>query len=44
MKLPGELVPFSLESELGQDYSEGWNSRAKEDPEYHGVAHHLVWS
>jgi hypothetical protein len=44
MRLPDELVHFSLESKLGQDCSQRWSARVKEDPEYHQVAHHLIQS
>jgi hypothetical protein len=44
MRLPDELVHFSMESKPGQDCSENWGTRAKKDPEYHRVAHHLVQS
>jgi hypothetical protein len=34
-----------LESKPGQDCSERWSTtRVKEDPEYHRMVHHLIWS
>jgi hypothetical protein len=39
-----KLVHFSLESKPGQDCSENGSIGAKEDPEYHWVACHLIWS
>jgi hypothetical protein len=44
MRLPDELVHFSVESKPGQDCSESWGTGAKEDPESHWVARHLVRS
>jgi hypothetical protein len=39
-----QIGPLLFGVQLGQDYSKGWNCGAKEDPEYHWVAHHLVLS
>jgi hypothetical protein len=38
------VCPLPLGVQLGQDYSEGWNSGAKEDLECHQVACYLIWS
>jgi hypothetical protein len=39
-----QVGPFLLGVQSGQDYSEGWNSGVKEDPEYCWMAHHLIQS
>jgi hypothetical protein len=44
MRLPNELIHFSLESKPGQDCSVSWGTRVKEDPEYHQVACHFLQS
>jgi hypothetical protein len=43
-KISRWVGPLLLGIHLVQDYSEGWNSRAKENPEYCWVAHDLFWS